>query len=116
KAKVRDSFNFKTLPYFCIMSIPEHLRFHKFKESYFPPSLKMFGLVLGIFGGVLLLKENLVGALPLLVAVFFMIGINGHEFDLQEKTYRHYFGILWLKFGKTINISQVKGVVMEKVL
>lgn len=96
------------------MTIPEHLRFHKFREGYFPPSLKMFGLVLGIFGGVLLYKENMVGILPLLVAVFFMITQNGHEFDLQQKTYLHYFGLLHFKFGKPIDVSKAKGVILEK--
>lgn len=87
---------------------------HRFHEGYFPPALKGFGIALAAFGFVLLYMENLVGIIPVLLALFIMVSAHGFHFKLEEKTYLKYFSVLSFRFGKWKSIDNPKGILLSK--
>lgn len=90
------------------------IQLHQFTESYFPPNMKIFGAAIGIFGLVMIYFNQWVGVVPMLMCVGIIVMQHGHLYDLEKKTYRHYYQLLNFKFGQTINIEKADAIIVSK--
>lgn len=87
---------------------------HDFSEPYIPPSIKVFGIAIGIFGLVLIWFEQLVGIIPMLFCIALLVTNHGYFFDFENKRFRHYFKVLNFKFGKWQAVDKPKGLLISK--
>ena len=74
------------------------------------PQFQVFGFILIVLGGYLLVTANWLGLIPLVVGLVLFLSTVGIQIDFSQPAHREYYGIFGFKFGKWKELPPVEYV------